>query len=89
MGLLDDARRVADHPRNEASDGFDHRHGRHFAPVENVVTEAYEANRAARGGLLEHALVDALVPSAPEDEVLLEVDLLDLVLEVNLDQILF
>ena len=69
MRFLDEALGVADDAGDEPRDGLDHRHGGDLSPVEHVVAEAHRAHPAARGVVVDDALVDALVASAGEDEV--------------------
>jgi hypothetical protein len=76
MRLLDETLRVADDSGNEAPDGLDHRHGRDLAAVEHVVPHADESHTRARSRVVDDALVDALVTTASEDQVLLGGELL-------------
>jgi len=70
VALLGQALRVADHARNQAPDRLDHRHRRHLPAVEHVVADAELANLRALRVVLDDALVDSLVATAGEDEVL-------------------
>src|SRR5690606_25307894 len=73
--LLDEALGVADDARDEPSDGLDHRHRGDLAAVQHVVADAHEAHAAAGRVVVDDALVDALVPPAREDELLLACEL--------------
>jgi hypothetical protein len=62
--------RVADHSRDEAADGLDHRHHRDLSPVEDIVAETDQPHASPSRRVVEHALVDTFIPAAPEDEML-------------------
>src|SRR3712207_5947971 len=71
MALLDEAVRVPHDAGEEPTHGLDHREHRDLSPVDDVVADADQAHAGPLGGVVEDALIDALVPAAAEHEVIL------------------
>lgn len=69
MRLLDETLGIAHDARDEPTDRLDHGHDGDLATVQDVVAEADESHPRAARSVLEHAVVDALVASAAEDEL--------------------
>src|SRR5207248_1288129 len=69
MGLLDQRVRVAEDAGQQAYHRLQHHQDGHLAAEQHVVPERDLGHRHAGRGLVEHALVDPLVPPAGEDQV--------------------
>src|SRR5690606_3186867 len=68
--LLHQARVIPDYSVYQPSDRFDHRHRSDLAAVEHVVAEADQTHFAQRRSVVENPLVDALIASTADDEML-------------------
>src|SRR5674476_790979 len=70
MRLFDERLRIPDHAGQEPYDRLDDRERRDLSPVEDVVPQRDLLGIHAVAEMRHHARVDALVPSAGEDESL-------------------
>src|SRR6218665_3276874 len=70
VGFFDETIGVANDSGNKPSDRLDHGHNGNLTPIEHIVTEADRAHPHSSCVVIGHPLVDSLVPTAGEDEVL-------------------
>ena len=70
MALFNQAFSVADNPRDKSGDCLNHHDGSNFSPVEHVIANRDHAHIGTDFGILDHALVDALVATAGKNDSL-------------------